>query len=196
MHQGLGKSEKVSVASKQLFVQKTKDIVFTESTSKALIDKSLLESWLSESKYLTDWVDTFAVSEKAEYLEEVKESKFLEKKIVMDKAKRFATPLRKRVRDSLKEEDPWMFSGLDNTLSLEEQLTIIENALQENQKEHERFQQCHLDLEESIRLASYAYKYGAENLHLRIGKKSKAFGRQILWTRCILHYWLNCFQTN
>ena len=88
----------------------------------------------------------------------------------MDKARKFTIPLKKRVRDSLDEEEPWNFVGFNSDLSLPEQLSIIETALQENQKEHEKFRQCHLELEEAIRAASYAYEYGSDNLHLKLEK--------------------------
>ena len=91
----------------------------------------------------------------------------------MDKAKKLTTPLKKRIRDSLDKDEPWNFVGFDSDLSLKEQQSIIETALQENQKKHEKFRQCHLELEEAIRAASYAYEYASENSHLRIGKKPK-----------------------
>ena len=91
----------------------------------------------------------------------------------MDKARKFTTLLKKRVRDSLDEEEPWNFVGFNSDLSLTEQLAIIETVLQENQKEHEKFRQCHLELVEAIRAASYAYEYGSDNLHLKIGKNPK-----------------------
>ena len=69
-------------------------------------------------------------------MEEVKKSIFEKTKLVMDKAGLFTTPLKKRVRDSLDEEEPWNFVGFNSDLSLTEQLAIIETALQENQKEH------------------------------------------------------------
>ena len=74
----------------------------------------------------------------------------------MDKAKNFTTPL-KRIRDSLDEDKPWNFVGFGSDLTLKEQLAIVETALQQNQKERERFRQCYLELKEAIRAASYAY---------------------------------------
>ena len=64
------------------------------------------------------------------------------------------------------------FSGFSNN-SLEEQLAVIETAIIENQKEHEKFRVCHVELEEAIREASYAYEYTSEDLHLKIGKKPR-----------------------
>ena len=145
-------------------------MVFTEPTLTSIVAKNLLNDWISDSQTLDYWLDTFSAAEKATFMGEVKKTTFDQPIHVMEKAKKISTPLKKRVRDLLDEEEPWNFLGLDSSLLLKEQLSLIETALKENQKKHENFQQCHLELEDAIRAASYAYEYGSENLHLPVGK--------------------------
>ena len=54
--------------------------MFTEPTTKALVDPKLLDQQKNESESLNDWVETFLLAEGANFSEEVKQVMFEEKK--------------------------------------------------------------------------------------------------------------------
>ena len=69
IHHGSGKGGKVPITSEQMFFQKSKYVVLMEPTQTSLIDKSLLNDWLRDSKTLNEWLDIFPAAEKATFME-------------------------------------------------------------------------------------------------------------------------------
>ena len=129
---------------------------------------------------LEEWVDLFAVEQKVATVgEEVKLVDFSEGQKDRLKAKTYKTPSKKRIRESLDDEEPWIFTGLDASSTTKEKLKEIKITLIENQKEHSHFRECHVELEESISNASHSADYAKEEFTLQISKKPRFFTRSI-----------------
>ena len=86
--------------------------------------------------------------------------------------------MKKRIQETLEEEEHCRCTGLNEDLSTDQQLLEIQTALTENQKEHDKFRTCHIELEDAQRQASYAHEYSIEELKLRISKKAEIFERK------------------
>ena len=166
--------EKANVDMDQLFVLKSKGVVFSEPTVTALVNPKLLETWMSEHKTLSEWVEVFSLANKSTYGGiEVKTDFFNKAKEKQEKAKQYVTPARKRVRDTLEEDEPWEFSGFEMDLDVDQKWASVQTALLENQKEHGQFRSVHLELEDAVQDVSFAQEYNSEHLKLKIGKKPK-----------------------
>ena len=63
----------------------------------------------------------FALAEKEDPNKEVKQVCFEGKRLNMEKAKRFATPQKKRVRETIDGEEPWNLSGINDQQNTEDQ---------------------------------------------------------------------------
>ena len=61
------------------------------------MDQELLSQWTSDSKTLSELVDTFSLADKADLNEEVKRAIFEEKKQVFNKANFFTAPKKKKL---------------------------------------------------------------------------------------------------
>ena len=171
--------EKANVDVDQLFVLKNKGVVFSEPTVDAIVEEELLNEWTHEPKTLSEWVELFSVANKSTGDGvEVKNPHFTKKKLEHEKAKHYETPARKRVRDTLEEEDAWEFTGFDLEANIDQKLAMTQMALLENQKDHSHFRDVHLELEDSVRDVSFAQEYNTEHLKLKIGKKPKCLSEK------------------
>ena len=73
----------------------------------------------------------------------------------MEKAKDYKTPLKRRVRETLEDEDVEEFEklNLDDKLPLDkaqELFNKIDRALQVNQEEHQKLRNCQIGLENNF----------------------------------------------
>ena len=65
---------------------------FFNPTITSVFDPNLREQWNEQLQSLSEWEETFLLAEKSDLNREVKQVSFEEKKLNMEKAKKFVTP--------------------------------------------------------------------------------------------------------
>ena len=154
------KSEQISSVSWQLFVLKTKDVVFAKPTSDLSMDDVLLTKWSFETLPLHTWREKFQhvclAAEAGVGLDE-KEIKVEEDRATF--ALEFKTPSKRRVRESLEDKDQdictcLQISNIITPGALKRHLEKIDGDLLRNQLEHDNFRDYHIKLEDNIREAA------------------------------------------
>ena len=163
----------------QLFVAKSKDIVFAEPMSEALVDVDIVNELKAQNLTLSDWREKFEVINQVGKDGSNVDSKVCkEEELKMEFAKDYKTPLKRRVRETLEEDDVVEYSKLD----LDDKLTLdkaqeffheIDKALKTNQDEHQKFRDCQIELEDNFREISFASKFKSGLLSRRLDKRPK-----------------------
>ena len=163
----------------QLFVGKTKDTVFSEPTLDVPVEHSVLEEWRSLSLTNSQWREKFEIVNQVVLKgENVEPSSFKEEEVKMESARDYKTPLKRRVRESLEEDDVETYNPLnfDDPLDADkfnEHFSKIDKALRLNQEEHQKFRNCQIELEDNFREISYASEFQTGLLSRKIGKCPK-----------------------
>ena len=167
------------VAEGQLFIAKAKDVVFAEPTLNGTIDTSVLEEWKTLSLTISQWREKFKIARKVvEDGNDVKPENLKEEEVKMESAKEYKTPLKRRVRESLEEDDLEEYDSLniDDSLNLDkikQYFDEIDKALKVNQAEHQKFRGCQIELEDNFREISYASEFNFGLINRKIGKRPK-----------------------
>ena len=108
------KSEQILIVPKQLFVVKTKDIVFLEPTLDLEVDDVLLTKWKYQSHPIEVWREKFQHAKGvAEIGDNLAEDNINKEEKQENLALEFKTPSKRRIRESLEEVDQDLFNGLE-----------------------------------------------------------------------------------
>ena len=169
----------MSVEEGQLFVSKGKDVVFAEPTLIDPVDEVVLDEWKSLSLTVSQWREKFEIVRNVtKDGVDVKPDDFKEEESKMESAKNYKTPSKRRIRESLEEDELKEYEALDveeslNLDSIQEYFNKIDKALQVNHSEHQKFRNCQIELEDNFREISYASEFKTGLLSRKIGKRPK-----------------------
>ena len=100
----------------------------------------------------------------------------------MESAREYKTPLKRRVRDFLEEDDLEDYDAMEikenlNWNNVKHYLSQIDKALKVNQAEHQKFRSGQIELEDNFREILYATNNGF--LNRKIGKRPKIMDEKI-----------------
>ena len=169
----------ISVDENQLFVSKSKDIVFAEPTLSEPINFEVLLEWKSLSLTIGQWREKFEIVRKTvKEGTSIKPDEFKDEEFKMESAKNYKTPSKRRVRESLDEDELEHYDTLEVEDSLnwdrvKEYFDKIDKALQVNSFEHQKFRSCQIEIEDNFREISYASEFNTGLLNRKIGKRPK-----------------------
>ena len=96
----------------------------------------------------------------------------------METARDYKTPLKRRVRELLEDDDLEDYEALEvedslNWDKVKNYFDKVDKALQANQSEHQKFCSCQIELEDNFRDISHASKFNNGLLNRKIGKRPK-----------------------
>ena len=109
----------MSVVEGQLFVTKIKDAVFAEPTFDEAIDDAVLDNWKNLSLTIAQWREKFEIVRKvAKEGSDIKPQSVKEQELKMEIARDYKNPMKRRVHESLEEDDVEMYDTIevDDTL--------------------------------------------------------------------------------
>ena len=146
----------ITVAEEQLFVAKSKDVVFAEPTLNKTIDPLILHEWKTLSLTISQWREKFEIVRKvAKKGTDVKPENVKDEESKMKTARDYKTPLKRRVRESLEDDDLEDYEALEvedslNWDKVKHYFNKVDKALQANQSEHQKFRSCQIELEDNF----------------------------------------------
>ena len=173
------RTKKMDVLPGQLFVAKSKEVVFAGPTVEFFIKPELLQQWKDEACTVSVWKEKFKqVKQVVTDSKPVGRDTFVKEEWKSINAREFKTPAKRIVRETLEEDEVDRYMGLgpveDFTLETEKDCILrIDKVLDQNQRKHNKFRGCHVKLEDNIKEISYASEYKSKLLDQRIGKRPK-----------------------
>ena len=109
----------ISVEEGQLFVSKGKDVVFAEPSLNEQMGVDVLVEWKTLSLTVSQWREKFEIARNfAKDGSNLKPNKFKDEEFKMESARNYKTPSKRKVRESLEEEDLKHYDNLDVEESL------------------------------------------------------------------------------
>ena len=112
----------MSVVPEQLFIAKSKEIIFAKPTADALVKGAILDEQKTLNLTIQEWKEKFKIIKQVtKNSSNVKTKSCKEEKLKMEMAKNYKTPLKRRDRETLEDEDAEEYRKMDvnNKLTLE-----------------------------------------------------------------------------